>query len=154
LEIDMLGVRRAMKFGLAALAAVVMLAAAAERSYADSGTVRIVVTKAGFVVGVGGGSGTLRFHHRTYRLRVRGLSVGATIGLSRAELIGEASNMRRASDIVGTYSAIGSGVAVAGGGSAARLQNSKGVILELRGRQVGFQFSVAAGGLTISMRRR
>jgi hypothetical protein len=32
-----------------------------------------------------------------------------------------------------------------------RLQNAKGVVLELRGRRVGFDFSVGVGGATITM---
>jgi hypothetical protein len=60
--------------------------------------------------------------------------------------------MRRPSDIVGTYSAIGAGVAVAGGARVARLQNANGVVLELRGAQAGLQISAGLSGLTISMR--
>jgi hypothetical protein len=43
------------------------------------------------------------------------------------------------------------GVAVAGGGKAATLQNSKGVVLRLQGRQVGFEASLSLSGMTISM---
>jgi hypothetical protein len=52
---------------------------------------------------------------------------------------------------VGTYSAVSAGVAVAGGRKAATLQNAKGVVLRLQGRQVGFEASLSLSGMTISM---
>ncbi|HEY6832474.1 MAG TPA: hypothetical protein VI251_08285 [Pseudolabrys sp.] len=148
----MLGLYRITKFGLVILAAAVMLAASPAPSRADTGTVRATVTRGGFIVGVGGGTGVLRFHGRSYPFRIGGMSFGATIGASSTDLIGRAYNLRTASDLVGTYTSIGAGVAVAGGAGSVRLQNAKGVVLELRGRRVGFEFSVAMGGVEISMR--
>lgn len=115
-----------------------------------TGNVRFKVAKAGFILGVGGGTGTLTFKGKTYPLRVDGLTAG-TIGVAQADLVGTASNLREPTDIVGTYSAAGAGVAVAGGARTMQLQNSKGVILNLRGRQTGFEASLGVGGATISM---
>ena len=53
-------------------------------AWAETGTVNIEILKAGFIVGVGGGRGTLIFHGRHYPLRIGGLSFGATIGASKA----------------------------------------------------------------------
>ena len=121
-------------------------------SRAETGSVHFVVTKAGFIVGVGGGSGTLTFQGRRYPLSVGGVSFGATIGASKTELVGRALNMHRPSDIAGTYSAIGAGAAVAAGAGVVTLQNSKGVVLELKGRKIGLEASVAISGLEISLR--
>jgi lipid-binding SYLF domain-containing protein len=110
------------------------------------------VVKAGFIVGVGRGSGTLVFNGRRYPLSVGGLSFGATIGASKTELIGTAYNLRQASDIAGTYTAVGAGVAVAGGGSSIRLQNARGVVLDLRGRNIGLEISANVSGVEISLR--
>jgi hypothetical protein len=142
---------RVTKCAVAIIAATVLLAASPSYSYADTGTVRITISKAGFIVGVGGGSGTLNFGGKTYALNIGGVSVG-TIGVAKAELVGNAHNMRSAADIAGTYSAVGASLAVAGGGKTARLQNSKGVVLELRGKQVGFEASLNLSGLEISLR--
>jgi len=120
------------------------------QSYADTGTVRLKITKVGFIVGVGGGSGTLNFKGKNYRLSIGGVSAG-TIGAAGADLVGTASNLRTAADIAGTYSAVSAGVAVAGGAKAATLQNSNGVVLQLQGRQVGFEASLSLSGLTISL---
>ncbi|HEX5212186.1 MAG TPA: hypothetical protein VFW22_10695 [Pseudolabrys sp.] len=134
----------------AILTAIFTLTNVPSQSYAASGTVRLKVSKVGFIVGVGGGSGTLTFQGRTYRLSVGGVSAG-TIGVAGADLIGTATNLRTAQDIVGSYSAASAGIAVAGGGKAVTLRNGNGVVLTLHGRQVGFEASLSLSGLTISM---
>lgn len=144
------GLVRAIKLGAVIVAAAITLVSVSSLSYAASGSVRIKVAKAGFIVGVGGGSGVLRFQGRDYQLRVGGVSVG-TIGVAQADLVGTASNLRTAADIAGTYTAVSAGLAVAGGGKTARLRNSKGVVLELRGTQVGFELSLDLSGVTISL---
>jgi hypothetical protein len=147
----MFDISRIMKGVAAIFAAAVMLAAVSLPSQAETGAVRFRVASAGFIFGAGGGSGTLTFRGRTYPLSIGGLSVGV-IGASASDLVGRAYNMRSAQDIVGTYTAVGAGVAVAGGASAARLRNANGVVLEVRGRQVGLEASLNLSGITISMR--
>ena len=127
-----------------------MLVGAPSQSYAETGTVRLHVTKVGFIVGIGGGTGTLNFQGQRYRLRLSGVSAG-TIGISGVDLVGTATNLRTAGDIAGVYSAVTAGVAVAGGAQAATLQNSNGVVLTVQGRQVGFSASLAVSGLTIAV---
>jgi hypothetical protein len=139
------------KFRIVA-AAMTFASVLATPAWAETGTVSFEIAKAGFIVGVGGGSGTLVFKGRDYPLSVGGISVGATIGASRASLVGHALNLRRASDIAGTYSAVGGAVAVAGGASGIRLQNARGVILELSGRNIGLEFNVNVSGVNISLR--
>ena len=70
----MFGSCRSVKFGVAVLMVAATLAAASAPSYAATGSVRIIITRAAFVVG--GGSGTLQFQGRRYPLRVGGVSVG------------------------------------------------------------------------------
>jgi hypothetical protein len=147
----MFNIVRASKIGAALIAGAVMLGSAPAPSYADTGTVRFSVGSAGFIVGVGGGSGVLNFKGRSYRLSIGGVRVG-TIGVSATEVRGVARNLRRASDIVGTYSAAGAGIAIVGGGGVARLQNEKGVVLEVRAVKVGLEANLNLGGVSISMR--
>ena len=52
-------------------------------AYADGGAIRFNVIKAGFVVGGSGGSGTLIFHGRGYRLAIGGVSYGLGDGFRR-----------------------------------------------------------------------
>src|SRR5215831_10644554 len=94
--------RRGTKLCAAIVVAAIMLAGALSWSYAETGPVRFNIVKAGFIVGVGGGSGTLNFQGRNYRLSIGGINVG-TIGASAVDLVGTAENLRTAADIVGTY---------------------------------------------------
>ena len=119
---------------------------------ADSGTVRISVVKAGWIIGGSGGSGTLTFHGRQYPLSIGGLSYGFVFGASQTELRGRVSNIRRPSDVAGVYGAAGAGLAVGGGARAIVLRNEKGAILELSGRQVGLMANADLSGLAISLR--
>ena len=118
---------------------------------AATGSVSLHIASAGFIFGVTGGSGTLTFRGRQYPLRIGGISAGALIGASATDLVGTASNLHAAGDIAGIYSAVGAGMAVAGGRSATQLSNANGVVLRLRGRQVGFSFSIDLSGMSISL---
>ena len=147
----MLNLSRATTFGTAFLAMAVILTAAPSLSYAETGSVSMRISKVGFIVGVGGGSGTLTFKGKQYRLSIGGVSAG-TIGVASMNLVGRATNLRTAADIAGSYSVASAGLAFAGGAKVATLQNANGVVLQLQGRQVGFEASVAVSGLTISLR--
>jgi hypothetical protein len=119
---------------------------------AYQGRVELKIFSAGFILGAGGGSGVLYFQGGQYPLNVGGVSLGATIGISEAQLFGTASHLQVPGDIQGTYTSASAGLAIAGGGTAATLSNGRGVVLHLRGRQVGFKFSLALSGLTISLK--
>lgn len=123
----------------------------ASSSRADTGTVRVVFTKGGFIVGVGGGHGVLNFHGHNYRFTVSGMSVGFTIGASTTQLVGQALNLQSPADIQGTYSVIGAGGALAVGAGGVQLQNQRGVVLQLAGGKVGVELSAAVGGVTLAL---
>jgi lipid-binding SYLF domain-containing protein len=122
-------------------------------SAAPDGTIELTLYKAGFIVGGSGGSGTLKFKGKQYPVNIGGVSLGATIGVSKAELIGEVYNMKNASDIEGTYTAGQAGVAVAGGEKVAELKNSKGVVLKVKGKQVGLELALDLSGMEISFKK-
>jgi hypothetical protein len=123
----------------------------ASPSQADTCSMRVVFTKGGFIVGVGGGHGVMVCRGRSYRFAVSGMSVGFTIGASTARLTGRALNVRSPSDIQGSYAAIGASGALAAGAGGVQLQNEKGVILQLAGGKVGVELSAAVGGVTIRL---
>jgi hypothetical protein len=136
---------RTLTFALAVLGAAAVLGTPVP-SHAATGSVRIIISRAGFVVG--GGSGTLHFQGRNYPLRVGGVSVGP-LGAPRVDLFGRAYNMRTAASIHGIYSAVIADAA--SGARVVRLRNWHGVVLELRGRQ-GVKPTVNLNGLQISLR--
>ena len=119
---------------------------------AQQPTIEINISKAGFVVGVSGGNGTLFYQGKSYPLSVGGLSLGLTIGLSKAQMIGEVEGLKTLTDIQGTYGRIGASAAAGVGGQNMLLENGKGVRLRLRGRQQGVEASLDAGGLTIKLK--
>ena len=135
------------------LTGLLAVAGLATSAHADTGTVRVVFTKGGFIIGVGGGNGVLHFRGHNYPFTVSGMSVGFTIGASTGQFVGQALNLRNASDIQGTYSVIGGGAALAAGVGGVQLQNEKGVILQLHGPKVGVELSAAVGGVTITLTR-
>src|SRR5712675_3554680 len=82
-----------------------LMSGMATSAQAETGAVRVVFTKGGFIIGVGGGRGVLTFRGRNYPFRVSGMSVGATIGASTNLLAGKALNLRGPGDLAGNYSA-------------------------------------------------
>jgi hypothetical protein len=139
----MLSSFRAVRFALAILMAAATLAAAPTPSHGATGSVRIVITRVGFVVG--GGSGTLHFQGKRYGLRISGVGT-SPLGAPRVDLVGRAYNMRTAGSIHGVYSAV-----AADGAGVVRLRNFHGVVLQLHGRQ-GVPSSVDLNGMAISLR--
>jgi lipid-binding SYLF domain-containing protein len=136
-----------------ALATTVAVVGTQSSAMAKAATIRLQIYKAGFLVGVSGGKGVLNYRGHNYELALGGVSLGATIGASKVDLIGTVSNINDPSDIEGTYSAAEAGLAIAGGGKAARLKNSQGVVLEVSGKQMGFMFSVDLSGMQISLKK-
>jgi hypothetical protein len=118
---------------------------------AQPATIDLEIYKAGFIVGVSGGKGTLHFQGRSHPLTIGGVSLGATAGLSKAELVGDVENLHRLADIEGTYSAMQAGLALGGGEKIAQLENSKGVVLKVRGKQMGIELSLDLNGMQISL---
>jgi hypothetical protein len=124
----------------------------ATATQAETGAVRVVFTKGGFILGVGGGEGVLVLRGRRYPFTVSGMSIGATIGASTTQFTGRALNIHSPGDIQGTYSVIGAGGALAAGAGGVQLQNERGVILQLHGPKIGVELSAAVGGVRIALR--
>ncbi len=130
------------------------LAAGAYSSTADAavGSIYLKIVSAGFILGISGGDGVLTFGGVQYPLSIGGLSAGLTAGLSGTELVGTVRHIRAPGDINGIYSKIGADVTIAGGGSVQRLANARGVLLQLRGKSVGFMFSIDLSGMSLQLK--
>jgi len=142
---------------MVALLGIPWLAGISTPLHAETGSVAVVFTKGGLILGVGGGEGVLTFRGKHYPFTVSGISVGATIGASTTKLVGRALNLRGPESIEGTYSAVGAGGALAGGAGSVRLRNTNGVItngviLQLSGPKVGVELSAAVAGVTIRLK--
>ena len=124
----------------------------ASAAYADSGRIAFDVFKAGFVVGGSGGSGSLFFHGRRYRLAIGGLSYGITFGISRTQFHGDVSHIRRPYDVSGVYAAGNVGAAIGVGAQAIVLTNQNGAVLTLSGNSVGAIVSADLNGLVLTVK--
>jgi len=137
------------RVALIALTAAFGLGSAAQ---AASGHIQFSVVKAGWVIGASGGSGMLFFHGRRYPISIGGLSAGFVFGASQTLFHGTVSHIRSPYDVAGVYGAVGGGGAVGVGAQVIVLQNEKGAVLRLTGRQVGLQINADVSGLSISVR--
>jgi hypothetical protein len=124
---------------------------AAPAPVAKPPTIEFEIYKAGFIVGVSGGKGRLHYQGRSHPVTIAGVSVGATAGFSKADLIGEVEQLHRLGDIEGTYSSPQAGLTLGGGRKVARLENSKGVVLHVRGKQMGIELALDLNGMQISL---
>src|SRR6266852_382564 len=120
-------------------------------SYADSGTIRISVLKAGWFIGGSGGRGTLTFHGRRYPLSIGGLSAGLVFGASETHFVGTVSNIFRPSDVAGVYGAAGAGAALVAGGGVIVLRNDKGAVLSLSGQKIRLIANLDLSGMAITL---
>jgi hypothetical protein len=136
----------------AVLIALAVAGAGLTVAYADSGSIRFNVIKAGFVVGGSGGSGTLMLQGRIYPLSIGGVSYRFTFGASATNFVGTVSNIRRPSDVNGVYAAAATGVAVGAGAGAIVLTNQNGAVLTLSGHQAGLIVAADPNGLLITLR--
>ena len=144
-------ISRLFRAGLIGLIAIVG-ASVPSATYADSGIVRFSVLKAGWFIGGSGGRGVLIFHGRQYPLSIGGLSAGLVFGASGTDFVGAVHNIFRPSDVAGVYGAAGAGAALVVGAGAIVLENEKGAVLSLNGRQVGLIANLDLSGMAISLR--
>ena len=109
---------------LGALAAIPMTAFAQTDA---EGRVQITFQKAGR----GGGSGYLFYQGQKYGLAIDGPEI-KRIWVTSIDLIGTASNLHHPADIIGPYTAVDAGAATVRRAKPVRLENKKGVVLEIR----------------------
>ena len=114
------------------------------------GRVSMEVGQGGFILSAMGGKGTLTFKGRTYAFKVGGLGVGG-IGVSKMTAYGEVYHLKRIEDFPGGYLQARAGYAAVEGKGAQWLENSNGVVLQLRSRNKGLSLNLGADGLKIEM---
>jgi len=101
-------------------------------------------------VGVSWGAGVLKYKGRSYPFKVTGLSVGA-VGLSEASASGEVFDLKNLDDFKGNYTAVGTGLTVAGGGGVAAMKNQNGVTIHVKGTTRGAKVAIGASGVSIEL---
>jgi len=106
----------------------------------------------GLVLGGSAGSGTLTFKGKKYPFKLKGLSAGLNVGISKMSAVGDVYALQNVSKFPGTYTKLEASVAVGGGVGGLRLQNENGVIMNLRSRTKGLDLNLGnVTGLTVTM---
>ncbi|MFO1393663.1 MAG: hypothetical protein U1F09_07900 [Steroidobacteraceae bacterium] len=147
--------RFATMVGTLALSATLLtagLAFADEAKKAD-GTVTISQTDFALILGGSVGGGKLTFQGKEYDFKVGGLTVGANVGVSKADAAGEVYDLKDIKDFPGTYTKLDTSITLGGGVGGLRLKNEHGVIMRLVSRTQGLQLNVAsATGVKVTMK--
>lgn len=126
-----------------AVLAIVSLGASAQL-HAEDGRIHITFSKTEY----GSGSGYLFFQGQKYGIAVNSPQI-RKVWITAIDLIGTASNLRDAADIIGTYNAGDAEGTIVGRGRSARLENAKGVVLEIRAVNLHRWFTLNLFGMSV-----
>ena len=135
---------RALKFVATFAALTVLAIVVSGQVYADDSRIHITFLKGAY----GSGSGYLFFQGQKYGLGISSPKIGR-VWVTAIDLIGTASNLRNAADIIGTYTAVDAQAATISRSKVARLENSKGIVVEIRAVNLNRLFSLNLSGMTI-----
>jgi hypothetical protein len=138
------GVFRILKFVATVAALTSLVITASGQARADEGRIHITFFKGAY----GSGSGNLFFQGQKYGLSVSGPKI-RRIWITTIDLTGTASNLRNAADIIGTYTAVDAQAATIRRSKVARLENTKGIIIEVRAVNLNRLFSLNLSEMTI-----
>ncbi len=116
-----------------------------------SGTIEISSTQIAFIASAQSGSGTLEFEGMEHDFKISGLGIGG-IGIQSINAIGVVYNLEKLSDFSGTYSQVRMGATLGKGKSTIRLNNSKGVYIELKSSNKGVALSTGLDGMIIKLK--
>jgi hypothetical protein len=139
-----------MKTIFGGIAGLVLAGALCAPAMAEDATIHIHGSSVGFVVGVGGAHGYVKFQGKRYPINVSGLSVG-TIGANSYDLDGAVLHVTNIADIEGTYAAAEAGATAGGGAGGVDMTNGKGVEIRATSTTSGLKLTLGASGVTIHL---
>jgi hypothetical protein len=103
-------------------------------------------------VGFSWGSGTLKFKGKTYSFKVTGFAVG-DVGAVRIDATGDVYNLTKVEDFDGNYAAAGAGATIAGGGTVMAMENTHGVVIQVRSTTAGLHLNLGPQGITFTLNK-
>jgi hypothetical protein len=128
------------------------LALAADKKTPD-GTVTIDSTQFALVLGGSTGGGTLTYKGKTHEFKLSGLTVGANVGVTKIDAVGDVYDLTDLSKFPGTYTQWDASATLGGGAGALYLKNENGVVMKLTSRNKGLQINVgSANGVKVTMK--
>ena len=140
--------------GAFAMAAMMLFGSLAVANDAEQpvGTISIQEKELGFIIGGSKGGGTLKFKGEEHPFKLKGLSLGANVGISKMSASGEVYDLTDISEFPGTFTKLDASVALGGGMGGLRLKNQNGVILVLHSRTEGVDLNLGSmSGMTVTM---
>lgn len=135
---------------LAAAAMAGGLFAATSAMAQPDGTINFSGGHIAFIGAVQWGSGTLHFRGHRVPIKVSGIGVGA-IGANSFSASGEVYNLKRVSDIEGTYTAVNASATAGAGAGVLDMTNGNGVEIKARSSTAGLSLSLAPTGMSIRL---
>lgn len=117
-----------------------------------SGKVSITATSVAAGVGVQWGEGILTFAGRQYPFSLQGLQV-LGVGYARVTAEGTVYGLQSIEEFEGVYAAVEASAAAGSGPGTVVMQNPHDVAIYLHAAQEGVQFTLAAGGVEIKLKR-
>jgi hypothetical protein len=142
-------------FGALAVAAALLaggLAMADEKKTPD-GTVVIDSTQFALVLGGSTGGGTLTYKGKAHEFKLSGLTVGANVGVTKIDAVGDVYDLKDVAKFPGTYTQWDASATLGGGAGALYLKNENGVVMKLLSRNKGLQINVgSANGVKVTMK--
>jgi hypothetical protein len=137
------------RFGMGLVSLVLMTLPAAAAYDVPDATVEFSGGSVAAGIGYTWGTGMLVYQGRLFRLQVGGLSIG-DVGITSYTASGDVFNLKKPSDILGTYGAITAGATVGSGLTGTSMQNEHGVVIRMTAARAGLSLSIAPSGMTIS----
>ena len=112
----------------------------------------LTLSEGSVAVGIGfsWGKGALSYQGKTYRVKVEGLSVGE-VGVTRATVKGDVSNLAKLEDFSGNYVAVSGGATAAGGAGVTVMRNQNGVVIEMTSTTQGASLKLGAEGIRLTL---
>jgi hypothetical protein len=119
-----------------------------------SGLVTLNFKSVALGVGANWGEGVLTFQGKNYPFSISGVSL-VDVGVSNFTGAGKVYDMKSPGDFPGSFGAVQSTFAIAGGNTAMSMKNQNGVtivILKNEGQESGTQLSLGPGGMKVTMK--
>ena len=117
-----------------------------------TGKVTIKTSRVTVGIGYTWGDGTLKFKGKEYKFKVSGLNM-IGLGYTSMNVKGEVYNLESLSDFPGKYFGVEGGATLIKGSAWLVIKNSKGVVLNLKGKQKGADLRLGDQGLSITPAR-
>ena len=142
--------RRTIMHAVTVASLVLMLSCLSAAAQQPDATLKVHTASIAAGIGYSWGGGIVTFQGKEYPCRVDGLSVGE-VGISSADAIGNVYHLTKIEDFSGTYTAVGTGGALGGGGSIATMRNQHGVVINLTSTSWGANILVGVEGMKITV---